>query len=519
MNISPGLRRPNKPDCGGFFHSAFPRRVYLTQATLSNGIRLLFGRVQAILLFVAVMTVGAAPLRPRQPPPPPVDTTAGDTTNVIVRIVEFIAHPTLQLVTWPVQNVLAPAVEILTYPTQPPIRYFIEENVIERTTGLFQFGVSRDVRVYPTISLASGTGSRTGATLRHDSPFGRDSERTVSYFQYFVNGDYRSRTFLAGEDLGGTPLKGKLAFGLNRLESAQFYQPDVNTPYVHSNKSETYESQLDAPLWNAFYLRTGFSLRNNRYGDAPAPLQSGNNLSGSFFMNGDSLDGTHRGLNQSFLDRVWLAGLVRDTRNNENITLDGSRVELSWSYHDADRDHDFHVWRAEYTGYFKLGAERYEITAREERQRGGTAVDRFIRRLEYQRLRQSIFSRKVLIAHVYAGQSYELPGNSMPVYGLQSLGNGTPLRAYPGSRYRNYAVVSAGTEYRFPILRIMDGLLFNEYGVFGQSMGSLDFEDNLRNSWGFGIRVRQPDMFLFRIEMAFHGVSGAVLNVNSDTPF
>jgi outer membrane protein assembly factor BamA len=139
--------------------------------------------------------------------------------------------------------------------------------------------------------------------------------------------------------------------------------------------------------------------------------------------------------------------------------------------------------------------------------------------MEYQRLRQTIFSRKVLVLHFYGGQSFELPGNSMPLYGLQALGNGTPLRAYPGSRYRHYAVAATSTEYRFPILRIMDGMFFNEYGVFGPSMGRLDFAENLRNSWGFGVRVRQPDMFLFRVEMAFNGFSGAVLNVSADTPF
>jgi len=123
------------------------------------------------------------------------------------------------------------------------------------------------------------------------------------------------------------------------------------------------------------------------------------------------------------------------------------------------------------------------------------------------------------VFQVYAGRSYELPGNSMPVYGLQSLGNATPLRAYAGSRYRHYAVSAVSTEYRFPMLRIMDGTIFNEYGVFGPSMTRLDVRDNLRNSWGFGVRVRRPDMFLFRIEAAFHGLSGAVLNATADTPF
>lgn len=456
------------------------------------------------------------------------DSTKADSTLTIVRIVDYIAHPILQVATWPLQNVLAPGVEFLTYPAQPPIQYFLEENVIDRTTGLFRFGPQRDLSVYPTLSLAAGTASRTGATLRHDAPFGRPDERAVAYFQYYVNGDYRMRAFVTGDNLLGTPLRGKFAFGMYRLENALFFQPDVNTAYVHSNRSESYESQLDAPLdgilGSGFYARGGFTLRSNRYGEAPPALagQGSNVLTSDFFRDEDGVldpEGTYRGLNENFLDRVWLLGLVRDTRNNVNIPLDGSRLDLGWYFHDTDRDHDFHEWRGLYTLYFKLGSERYEITAREERQRGGVSLNSFVRDLEYRRIRQNLFSRKVLVLHFYGGRSYELPGNSMPLYGLQSLGNGTPLRAFVGSRYRHYAVAATSMEYRFPILRIMDGTLFNEYGVFGPSWGEFDFGNNLRNSWGFGVRVRQPDMFLFRIEMAFHGVSGATLNVNAETPF
>jgi hypothetical protein len=470
------------------------------------------------LLLAANAPASGAPVSPPSSP-----ASEDDSASAIVKLVDFIAHPTLQLLTWPVQNVLAPGVEVLTYPTQPPIRYFLEENVIERATGLFQFGSRQDLSIYPTISLASGTSSRTGATLRHESPFGRENERLAAYFQYYVNGDYRMRTYLSSHRLGGTPFNGKLAFGLSRMESANFYLPDVNIVHAYALASESYESEIEYPVIEEFHLSGGFMLRNNRYGEAPSAISGrpANRLQGDFFDTDAGYDSTgeSRGFNQSLLDRVWVVGIGRDTRTNDNIPLDGSRLSLGWSWHDVDFDHDFHEWRGEYTMYFKLGAEQYEITAKEEKKNGGASLKRFMRRLEYQRLRESIFSRKVLVLHLVGGESYELPGNRMPVYGLQSLGNGTPLRAYPGSRYRNYAMTAASAEYRFPILRIMDGAIFNEYGVFGGGMDELDFRENLRNSWGFGVRVRRPDMFLFRIEMAFHGIGGAVFNATADTPF
>ncbi len=475
------------------------------------------------LIFVAGLGVGlAAPAEAangRSPAKPAAasaaDTSAADTTFV-ARAYEFVAYPMLQAATWPIQNVLAPAVEFLTYPTQPPIRYFLEENVIERATGLFRVGAGGSLSVYPTLSIATGTASRTGATLRDEAPFGYEDGRLVAYFNYFVNGDIRFRAFLTASNLWDTPLRGKLAFGLSRFDNAVYYLPGTNRPYRHAYNAETYDAHLDIPVGLEFYLRGGAGLRQRRYGQAPGGSLSP--LEGDFFPDGEA-SASARGFGESFQERVVLVGLVRDSRNNENIPLDGSRLETAWMYHDVDGNRDYHEWEGRYTKYFKLGSGRYELTRAEEAARGGLALDQFLRNIEYQRLRRQIFERKVLVVNLYAGRSFEIPGNRMPAYGAQSLGNGTPLRAYPGSRYRHYAVAAASAEYRFPLLRIMDGLLFNEYGVVGDSFTGLDPGESLRNSWGFGVRVRRADMFLFRLETAFRGFSGFTFNVSSDTPF
>jgi outer membrane protein assembly factor BamA len=107
----------------------------------------------------------------------------------------------------------------------------------------------------------------------------------------------------------------------------------------------------------------------------------------------------------------------------------------------------------------------------------------------------------------------------MPVYGLNTLGNDTPMRGYSGSRFRDYTVASLGAEYRFPVMRLVDGVIFDEYGVYGRSWDKIDVLDNLKNSWGFGIRVRRPDIYLFRLQLGFHGAQGITLNMSVDEPF
>ena len=42
---------------------------------------------------------------------------------------------------------------------------------------------------------------------------------------------------------------------------------------------------------------------------------------------------------------------------------------------------------------------------------------------------------------------------------------------------------------------------------------------NYKNSWGFGIRVRRPDLFLFRFDVGIHGLSGAAFNLSVNTPY
>ncbi len=448
-----------------------------------------------------------------------VKPASGDTISAGARIYEYIAYPTLQLLTWPVEKGLVPLVRTITYPARAPIRYFLEDNVIDRTRNLISFGENDRTLVYPTMNIAPGTGSRIGLTLRDNAVFTRETERLVAYAYYYVNGDYSLRAYLTASDLFGTPLFAKAGARMVRMKNAFVNQPGTNDFFYYSDSSEQYQFQLQCPFFFDFRAIGDLTLRENKLGIAPP---SGYPLSSSFFKNPDSLstsfDLAYRGIGQSFSDHVWLIGITRDTRNNENIPLIGSWMDLSWRYHDAGLGHSYHEWSGQYTKYFKLGKERYEITPEEERRRGSVSMKKFIRQIDYENLRNELFSRKVIVLHCYGAQSFEIPGNSMPVYGLQTLGNDSPLRGYAGSRFKDYTIAAFSAEYRFPILRLMDGTLFDEYGVSGRSWDQIDYLD-YKNSWGFGIRVRRPDIYLFRMGIGFHGISGAAFNMAVDEPF
>lgn len=445
------------------------------------------------------------------------DSTAADSAATTAKLYEYVAFPLLQVVTWPLEKIVVPAIKGLVYPVKPPLRYFLNENVIDKTIQLISFGEKDRVMLYPTMNLAPGTGSSVGLTLRYNSLFGRPTERLVSQGSFYVNGDSRFRTYLTAAQLLGTDFSSKLSMSLVRQKNASVNQPGTAAFWYYSDSSNSFSATVSHPVVEKVALKGGFVFRDNEFGRAPVTHGA---LVSDFFRNSaGELDTNMRGLNQSFLDRILILGLSRDTRLNENIPLSGSQLDFTYHYHITNAHHDFHGWEGAQTNYFRLGGGTYEISPEEERRSGNGGLGKMLKNIELENLTKQIFNRKVLVTHLYAAQSYELPGNRMPITGLQTLGNDTPMRGYGGSRFRDYTVFSAGAEYRFPVLRLVDGVVFNEYGVFGRSWEKIDYLENIKNSWGFGIRVRRPDIYLFRLQLGFHGAQGIQVNMSVDEPY
>lgn len=442
---------------------------------------------------------------------------AAPSDSISRKLYTYISYPFLQLVTLPVEVVLVPVVKLALYPSKPPLRYLLNENVIDRTIKLISFGESDRIMLYPTMNLAPGTGSSTGLTLRDQALFGRTSERAVVQGVLFVNGDWKFRTYATAADVGETGFNAKVALSLVRWKNNSFNMPGTSSFWYFGDTSVSASAALSHLVFENFALRGQYVFRANHYGTSPTR----NDSSQIGFLAGPDgkPDESMRGLQSTWNDHILSFGLLRDTRNNQNIVLAGSDFDASWAYHLTDAHHDFHSWSASLTNYFKLGKERYEITSDEERKAGGLSMKKVMEKMEIEKLKKELLSRKVLATHLYAAQSFEVPGNRMPVYGLQTLGNDTPLRGYNGSRFRDYTVLSAGAEYRFPVLRLVDGVIFNEYGVYGRSWDKIEYWDGIRNSWGFGIRVRRPDLYLFRCQLGFHGTQGIVLNLSVDEPY
>ncbi len=422
----------------------------------------------------------------------------------------------LEIVTWPVEKVLVPGVKGALYPLKPPLRYFLTENVIDRTMDLMSFGGEDQFMIYPTLLLSTGTRSSTGLTLRYQSPFGRSGDRLNSFYNFHVNGDWRWRSYYYHNKIQGSKLNTRLTYSMNRVKNASLNQPETNKVWFYADSSHIvgFSASYPLPFFPETRFGLGYTLRDNHFGEAPPQEDE---LVSPFFVSDDGL--IDRGFNRHWMGHVGTVSLSRDTRNNVHIPISGSLLETDWYYHFASRDYDYHKFSLTWSGYFKLGSEEYEMNSAEEREQfKDLDLKKMLGNMEYRKLREQVFTRKVVAVQIHLVQSFEVDGNNAPHYALNTLGNQTPMRGYSGSRFKDLAVAAVSMEYRFPLMRLVDGVLFNEYGNKGSGLTEIDYLAS-RNSWGFGVRVRRPDLSLFRVQLGFHGLQGAVLNLSVDSPY
>ena len=121
--------------------------------------------------------------------------------------------------------------------------------------------------------------------------------------------------------------------------------------------------------------------------------------------------------------------------------------------------------------------------------------------------REVILDRRVLITQLKARYMIEDNEGKAPFTAMGRLGGNFPLRAYTDGYFTGAIVAGLSNEYRWPIDRYADMLIFNEYGIYSDDYGRFS-SFNLRNSYGFGFRVRTPKLFISRFALAFHGLQG-----------
>lgn len=81
----------------------------------------------------------------------------------------------------------------------------------------------------------------------------------------------------------------------------------------------------------------------------------------------------------------------------------------------------------------------------------------------------------------------------MPLSQRFAMGGGNSLRGYEDDQFRGNSMLKATLEYRFPIVKKVQGVLFTDNGYAWDKRHEDDFDlGKIKNSYGIGLRVNSP---------------------------
>lgn len=428
---------------------------------------------------------------------------------------------------WPFSHVIQPALNILVFPFSAPIHYAVKNDVVETGVDAITFGKDRNIFIYPTFNLRPGATTMIGFAYRH-----RNMVLAKDYFVLaaglFANSDldfsarYTKRNVFGTEFLVG----GRFDFemdrdaGMSLPRSLTLADSDEEFSYTDSSYSAEFRVGRPLPMIPNMDFQATFGVVRKRF-DIP-------DVGDTVLSQHPLFNPYDRGLYQRYNQFPVKIALTYDNLDAPYVPTRGSRLSVSWNYtHVGDYggknsslrsnefSHDYQALDFVAQHYFYLGKDssKYGLSVKEARMARKFYTDfsweETLRLWRPENIRTTLLNRRVLAVQFRLRQMWEMEKGGAPFTAFSTANTRYPLRGY--SRvYTDYAMKGISLEYRWPIDRLVDGVIFDEYVMYGRTWHTFDRE-KLLNSWGFGVRVRKPDMYFFRLQIGFHGLSGFVL--------
>lgn len=146
-------------------------------------------------------------------------------------------------------------------------------------------------------------------------------------------------------------------------------------------------------------------------------------------------------------------GRIFDSRDNIYDPHEGKRIGYSLEYAGLGGDFDFTKFTADYRYYYRGGGE------------------------------------SVWALNLGAGYA----DGDMPLSQRFSMGGSDTLRGYEDDQFRGNSMLKATLEYRFPIIKKVQGVLFTDNGYAWDKRHEDEFDLGLiKNSFGVGLRINSP---------------------------
>ncbi len=146
-------------------------------------------------------------------------------------------------------------------------------------------------------------------------------------------------------------------------------------------------------------------------------------------------------------------GRIYDSRDNVYDPHEGKRTAYSIEWASFGGDFDFVKYTADWRYYFRAGGE------------------------------------SVWALNLGAGYA----SGDMPLSQRFSMGGSDTLRGYEDDQFRGNSMAKATLEYRFPIVKKVQGVLFTDNGYAWDKRHEDEFDfSQLKNSYGVGLRINSP---------------------------
>lgn len=434
---------------------------------------------------------------------------------------------------WPFEHVIQPTLNAIVYPIAQPIRYALDNGVIETAVDLITFGEKRNVLLYPIMNLKPGSYTMLGFTYRHRNLLLNRDYLVVSP-QYYANGDFYADIRYTKHQILGSRLFGGFRFRTYMDRDAAFIIPGTKESFTMPDSSSYFDLRTGFPItsdgqWNLEFSGSVEVMDNS----LPDKSQDSILIDPKFYV-------SDRGLYQDYIQYPLKISLLFDNLDFPYTPSRGSRAEFSFKYvfvgkydgvpedeltkvlgrnlygsfEDNGKNHDFIRTEFMFQHYFYFGkAENFHFNMKEARQNRKFYTDfnwdAALRMWRPENVRETLFERRVIALQYRLVDIWEMEQGSAPENAFTLVQARFPLRGYSDAWTARH-VMSLSAEYRWPIDYYVDGVLFNEYVMLAPGFKDWSF-DNLYNSWGFGVRVRRPDMYWFRLQLGFHGRHGVNL--------
>ena len=112
-----------------------------------------------------------------------------------------------------------------------------------------------------------------------------------------------------------------------------------------------------------------------------------------------------------------------------------------------------------------------------------------------------LFYNRVLVLRAAFEVTQNLSDRTIPFYYLAELGNDDSIRGFLRGRFHDRDFILGSAEYRFPLTRHIDALVFTDAGKVSERLSTHLNTDDLQITYGTGIRIYTDSSLITRLEI------------------